>query len=118
VWYFVEDNRLSDKALETFEYTKKEGKIIVPAVVLAEIMFIARKQATILSFEETLGKIHGYRNFAVAALDVEILKLADRITEPLEMHDSLIVATALCLGVSLITKDKMIRKAGVVATVW
>ena len=41
VWYFTEDPRLSVTALQVFEGTIKEGIIIVPAIVLAEIMFIA-----------------------------------------------------------------------------
>ncbi|MGQ9638775.1 MAG: PIN domain-containing protein [Thermodesulfobacteriota bacterium] len=43
VWYFTEDPRLSKQALEAFEETDREGVIIIPAVVLAEIMFIAKK---------------------------------------------------------------------------
>ena len=41
VWYLADDSRISKKALEVFEGTIKEGSIIIPAVVLAEIMFIA-----------------------------------------------------------------------------
>ena len=43
VWYFTDDPRLSRRALEVFEKTIKEGAIIIPAVVLAEIMYIADK---------------------------------------------------------------------------
>lgn len=38
VWYFTDDHHLSKKALKSFESTVKEGQIIVPAVVLAEIL--------------------------------------------------------------------------------
>ena len=40
VWYFTDDQRLSKKALKSFESTVKEGQIIVPTVVLAEILFL------------------------------------------------------------------------------
>jgi predicted nucleic acid-binding protein len=43
VWYFTDDPRLSRRALEAFEKTIKEGTIIIPTVVLAEIMYIAGK---------------------------------------------------------------------------
>jgi predicted nucleic acid-binding protein len=43
VWYFTDDPRLSRRALEVFEKTIKEGAIIIPTVVLAEIMYIAGK---------------------------------------------------------------------------
>ncbi len=43
VWYFTDDPRLSRRALEVFEKTIKEGAIIIPTVVLAEIMYSAGK---------------------------------------------------------------------------
>jgi PIN domain nuclease of toxin-antitoxin system len=50
VWYFGDDSRLSKKALLAFEETTKAGVIIIPAVVLAEIIFIAKKGRITLTF--------------------------------------------------------------------
>lgn len=50
VWYLTEDPRMSNKALSAFASSENEGRIIVPAVVLAEIMFIARKGRVTISF--------------------------------------------------------------------
>ena len=118
VWYFAESPRLSKKALEVFESTVKEGLIIVPTVVLAEIMFIAEKGKISLTFEETLRKIREYENFDIAPLDVDILKVTDRSKVGLEMHDRIIVATALFYEATLITKDKFVKKAGIIPTIW
>ena len=90
----------------------------MPAVVLAEIMFIAKKGRVTLTFEETLKKIEGYENFDIAPLDAEILTIADKIEADLEMHDKLIVATALYYEAALITKDELVSKSGVVSTIW
>ena len=57
VWYFTEDTRLGRRAYAVVEGTIKEGVIIIPAVVLAEIMFIAKKWKITLTFKETLKKI-------------------------------------------------------------
>ena len=118
VWYFTEDSKLSKKALEVFEGTIKEGIIIVPAVVLAEIMFIAKKGEITLTFEETLNKIGEYGNFDIAPLDVNLLKVADKIEVDMEMHDRLIVATALYFDAPLITKDRLIKDSGICSTIW
>ena len=91
LWYFTEDPRLSKRAFDVFERTVREGFIIIPAVVLAEIMFIAKKGRITLTFEETLRKIERYENFDLAPLDVDILKVANKIEANLEMHDRLIV---------------------------
>jgi len=118
VWYFTEDTRLSNKALKVFEETIKEGVIIIPSVVLAEIMFIVKKGKITLTFEETLKKIEEYENFDIAPLDIDILKVAEKIEADLEMHDKLIVATALCFNATLITKDRLITDTGLCKTVW
>ena len=118
VWYFSDEGRLSEKALNAFEDTLEEGIVIVPSIVLAEIMFIAKKGRISLGFEETLGKIEEQENFEVAALDSDVLKVADTIEADLEMHDKLIVATALHLDSALITRDRRIRESGIVSTIW
>ncbi len=118
VWYFSEDRGLSEKALEAFEGTIQEGRIIVPAVVLAEIMFIAKKGRINLTFVETLEKIEELDNFQIAPLDANILTIADQIKVDMEMHDQLIVATTLHFESVLITKDEQIRNIGIVPTLW
>lgn len=118
VWYFMDDSHLSKKALEVFEGTIKEGSLIIPVVVLAEIMFIAKKGKITLTFEETLNMIQEHENFDIAPLDVDILKVADKIEVDMEMHDKLIIATALYFEATLITRDEQIKEAGTVSTVW
>lgn len=118
VWYFTEDPRLSKQALEAFEETNREGVIIIPAVVLAEIMFIAKKGKITLTFEETLKRIEQYENFDIVPLDIDILRVADKIEADLEMHDKLVVATALYFNATLITKDRAITDTGLCSTIW
>lgn len=86
VWYFTEDSRLSTKALQVFEQTLEEGRIIIPVVVLAEIMFIAKKGRITITFDETLMKIEEYDNYDIAPLDTEILREANKIELNMEMH--------------------------------
>lgn len=118
VWYFTEDQRLSLKALEAFEETIQEGAIFVPILVLAEIMYISKKGKIMLTFEDTLKRIEEYENFEMAPLDKDILKIADNIEIDMEMHDKLIVATALYLNAKLITKDEKIKETGIVPIIW
>ena len=118
VWYFTDDSRLSNKALQAFQSSEEKGIVFVPAVVLAEIMFIARKGRITLSFEDTLNRIEESENFEIVPLNAEILRTADKIETDLEMHDRLIVATALWHNASLITKDETLRELGIVSTIW
>ena len=118
LWYFTDDQRLSQKALKSFESTVKEGQIIVPTVVLAEMLFIAKKGRIPLGFTATVAKIETLANFEIAPLDLDVLKIAEGIDVPLEMHDKLIVATAIRYDACLITRDEQITKSKVVKTIW
>ena len=118
VWYFTDDQRLGKRALKMFESTVKAGQIIVPTVVLAEILYIAKKDRIPLGFEETVARIEALANFEIASLDLDVLRIADTIDAPLEMHDRLIIATAIHYGAALITRDDQITKSKAVKTIW
>ncbi len=118
VWYFTGSPRLSKKALKVFDKTLEEGSIIIPTVVLAEIMYISRKGRIKLSFAETVKKIEESENFEIAPLDLDILNTADEMDYDLEMHDRLIVATALFFDVPLITRDEVIKESGLCTVIW
>jgi len=118
VWYFMADPRLSQNARQAFDGTITTGVIIIPTIVLAEIMYISQKRRISITFEETFSRIEMYENFRVAALEIDILKVAASIDGDLEMHDKLIVATALYFDAHLITKDEQITQSRVVNTVW
>lgn len=118
VWYFTESQRLSKKALKVFEKTLEEGSIIIPTVVLAEIMYISRKGRINISFAETVKKIRESENFEIAPLDLDILNAADEIDYDLEMHDRLIVATALFFDVPVITRDEVIKESDLCTVIW
>ena len=71
-----------------------------------------------MSFEETLKKIEEYENFDIAPLDADILKVTDKIEVDMEIHDRLIIATALYFKAALITRDERIRNIGKCSIIW
>lgn len=54
----------------------------------------------------------------IAPLDLDTLRIADKIEADLEMHDKLIAATALSYEAPLITKDENLIRSKVITTVW
>ncbi|MDD5355445.1 MAG: type II toxin-antitoxin system VapC family toxin [Candidatus Omnitrophica bacterium] len=118
IWYFTDDPRLGKAALKAFEDTVRKGKVIVPSIVLAEIMHISKRGKIGLSFQKTLELIEEISNFQISSLDSGILKTADSIKTDLEMHDRLIVATAIWYKYPLVTLDEGIVKSKLVKTIW
>ena len=76
------------------------------------------KKPWALLFEETLERIEANEKFYTVSLDSDILNIVDKIKVDMEMHDKLIVATALYYEAALITKDELVSKSGVVSTIW
>ncbi len=71
-----------------------------------------------LGFTATVAKIEALANFEIAPLDLDVLKIAESIGAPLEMHDKLIVATAIRYDACMITRDEQITKSKAVKTIW
>ena len=118
LWYFSDNPRLSRKALNAFEKTIENGSIIIPIIVLAEIMYIAKKGRIEMTFAETVKRINDMENFEIVPLDIDILNIADKIEDELEMHDRLIAATALFFKVPLITRDQVLKDSGLCDVIW
>jgi PIN domain nuclease of toxin-antitoxin system len=91
--------------------------IIIPAMVMAETMSIARKGCIPITFRETINKINQYENFQITPLDVDVLLIADSINIDVEMHDKLIIAATINYDAKLITKDQQIRNSKIVETI-
>ena len=95
-WYFTGDPRLGRKAARIFERSEKgEFPIVIPSIVLAELFHIGRKQRIDLDFAELLREIEERSNFIVAALDLPTLRKVPEVASLSELHDQIIVATAL-----------------------
>lgn len=118
-WYFTGDPRLGRKAARIFERSEKgEFPIVIPSIVLIELFHIGRKQRIDLDFAELLREIEERSNFIVAALDLPTLRKVPEVASLSELHDQIIVATALLYEAKVLTKDEAIRAAGQVETVW
>ena len=58
------------------------------------------------------------RGFALAALDLDVLRFSTVFKPNSDLFDVSVVATAQSKGVPLITKDETIAESGVVEVVW
>ena len=94
---------------------------VVPAIALAEAKHIADRRRVAISFAEVLESVASSPNFTVAPLDVATIT---RLPNGLDIHDALIVATALATAeladdeIVVLTADLAITSAGIVSTFW
>src|SRR6266478_1909904 len=121
VWYVEGSARLSSAAKTIMDDSASE--MILPAIALAEAVHIVDKGRTsILSSMDLLKDVVTEQRIRIQPLTLEIIQESLRAGVVKEMHDRLIVATALYeqrMGhqVSLVTKDSNIVSSGLVSTV-
>ena len=119
VWRLTDDGRLGASARRVFEQAEDgQTVIVIPAIVLAELLHIARGKRIALTFRETLERIEESSNYEVAPLNLPTLRAADAIVADLELHDRLVLATAQLVDAPLLTKDAAIQATGLVHIVW
>lgn len=112
--------KLGRNARRAFDRAESGRSIIlVPVMVLAEVLEGFAKERLHLdgSFAQWTARLRAHPGYEVADLTAEvILRSAELMSVP-ERTDRLIAATALELGVPLITRDPELRGVGV-EVVW
>ena len=122
IWYIFRDVRLSATARNTIEQIAAEGnQVAFSSITLAEIVYLSergridaatldRLLRAIDSENALLVEIPFDRNIAQALMRVERSQIPD-------LPDRIIAATALYLGLPLISRDRRIQLSDV-NTIW
>jgi PIN domain nuclease of toxin-antitoxin system len=122
IWYLQDDTRLSSVALQYLTQCEHErGRICVPAICLVEILYLSERgripsdlMGLLLSNLQTRETV-----LEVVELNLPIvweMRNIPRDTVP-DMPDRIIAATALHLGLPLISRDRKIQLSEV-KTIW
>lgn len=124
LWYLNDSTKLSDDALSAFEQSERSGsQIYVPAIVLIELRYLVEKGRDISEsdFRLIISELNNDSSaLTFAPLNQQIAESIEqipRLTVP-DMPDRIIAATALTLGLPLISKDSQIRKLTNVKVIW
>ncbi|MDY0004321.1 MAG: type II toxin-antitoxin system VapC family toxin [Polyangia bacterium] len=118
-WYLSGSPKLGERARKIFaEAESGKAEIFIPTIVLAELFFLHEKLGLSASFREDFLLISGSAQFSLLPMMPEHVLGFEALKDVPEMHDRIIVEVALRLRASLITRDGLIRRSGLVETVW
>ena len=114
------ENRRSSQAVAAIFDSADLGKttIHIPAMVLAEILYLAERQRITLDLNDIDKHLKIFPAYRESPMSFEIVQNGLRITDIPELHDRLIASTANHLGLKLITNDPRIQASKFVDTVW
>jgi len=114
LWYVDESlkGKLSPAALEAIRAAEGEGIIYVPAIAFMEILHLVERKKSSISFGRLMLSIEEGTNYRIIPIDGRLLRAAVPL-KGLEIHDRLILATAVFTDSVLISKDRTIAAKGV-----
>lgn len=122
IWYLEDSPRLGPAARQMFDACDRgEIVIYVPTICLVEIIYLEEKgripSSLLLQFDAELQS--GSSGLALAALTGEVAEAVARVprSEVPDMPDRIIAATALLLGLPLVSRDGQIQSSDVM-TIW
>ena len=120
IWLASDPDSLSEAATAALSSARKERGVAVCDATLYELAWLVHNGRITMkrSLDAFLGEIT--RRFIVLPVTASAAMLAAAFPEPYpsDPMDRLIGATALDRGVSLVTRDKAIRRSKLVPTIW
>ncbi len=122
IWHF-EGNRLLGASAKAVT-TDPNSELILPAIALAEAMFIVEKGRCLLtSVRDMLDDVRADARIQIFPLTSGVLEESASLAAIPEIHDRLIVATGIYLqnqgeSVEILTKDNEITLSSLLPIVW
>lgn len=116
IWHLGGSSRLGTRAKAVLA----EERIVVPSICLAEASFLRERRRIQIDFEEIVSFLQTTPQVSVHPLDIPV---AAHLPPQLNIHDGIIVATALVLRergeeVAVITRNGEITRSGLVPVIW
>jgi len=123
VYFFCDGGRrLSKKARKAFEnaVTNNQTAIFVPAAVLWEMsMLVENNDISVnMPFDEWVDTLFSYPSINVWPFDHETVKVLHNVRYHSDPFDRAIVASALQLGLPLVSNDSKMHEANPCALYW
>ncbi len=120
VWYVTDDPQLSSEAKKIFRKVDSgQDQIFIPCIIFFELLYLIEKKKIAIDFDGFVATISSSRNYRIEPLCLRIIEKCrmiprEKVRDP---WDRLIAATAIYLGLPLITRDGRLRKEDL-DTIW
>lgn len=122
LWYLENSNEFSALARTTIEDAIREARDVhVSAISVIEAVYLAeRKRIPAIALQRLRDALaHPNIGLSIAPVDTFVADALEKIPRSIvpDMPDRIVAATALHLGVPLVTRDGRLRNAGI-QTIW
>lgn len=117
--HLAKSEQLGKNASKIFEEVDTGNCVVfIPVMVLMEILYLSEKNRISTTLPDVTQLVQNSTNYQIYPITTEIILKAKEITDIPELHDRIIAATAVLLGLDLISRDSVIGKSALVTTIW
>lgn len=115
----LEKRKMPEKVKDKFIQAEKgESEILIPAMVLAELAYLSERRRIDATLTEVEKYIKEYPNIREYPMTTSTIKKAFEIDDIPELHDRLIAASGIELGIPILTNDPHIQASRYVNSIW
>ena len=119
IWHLTKSEKLGKNASQIFEEADAGDCVVfIPAMVLMEILYLSEKSRITTTLPDVTQLLQNSTNYQIYPITTEVILKAKEITDIPELHDRMIAATAVLLGLGLISRDSVIGKSTFLTTIW
>ena len=122
VWFVSNPELLSKKAKKSLDAAVEENDLLISSISAWEVaLLVAKKRLTLtLELSDWIAKSEMLPFVKFIPVDNSVAVKSVNLPQPLHSDpaDRIIIATAISLGVPLVTKDEKILKYPHVQTIW
>ena len=109
--------RIGKQAKEIFKNQNQDVHYFISIVSLMEILVLSEKHRIPVNLSDVLDKIEKSSRYSVVELTTDIIKTTQTL-KFYELHDRLILSTALWLGIPVISSDMRFKEVKEIKVIW
>ena len=95
-----------------------QHRVYLSAITLMEVLYLSEAGRIDLPLSELVDMVSRGRNYEIVPIDTDVVLAAVGVDDVPELHDRIIVGTALHLGVPILTGDRVIAASQHAQTLW
>lgn len=116
--YFSNSGKIGKRAKKVFEsFDTSDCEFAISTISFMEIMYLSERKRININLEETLNQISINSGYKIIDLNIEIIKTASKI-DFYELHDRMILASAIWMGIPIISSDSLFDNIKEVEVIW
>jgi PIN domain nuclease of toxin-antitoxin system len=113
--HFSDSGIIGKKAQDMLD--ADNNSFYISVISLMEIMYLAEKNRIKINLSDTMEKINSSALYTIIDLTVDVINVATNINF-YELHDRMILATALLLDVPILSSDERFQEIKKVKVIW